>query len=742
MRKRVNNIHFVGVGGSGMSGIAEVLVNLNYNVSGSDINDSPVAERLRQAGVRVVIGHHIENIKGTDVVVVSTAIDKANPEVSGALEAGIPVIPRAEMLGELMRFQQGIAVAGTHGKTTTTSLVSAILIAGELDPTFVVGGLINGAGVNAKLGQGDYLVAEADESDASFLNLKPEMAIVTNIDEDHMVTYEGDLGTLKKTFVTFLQNLPFYGLAVLCEDDANVRSIRDQIHKPMLSYGLSKESDYRAYDLSQSGQIMHFKVARPNKDIDLDIELSIPGEHNVLNATAAIAIASHLGVSDSAIVKGLKEFQGVGRRFQVLGDIKLNDKIVTVVDDYAHHPVELNATLTAARGCWDDRRLVAVFQPHRYSRTYDLFDDFVTVLAEQQDLLLCDVYPAGEQPISGATGQALSQAIRVRGASNPVFVPEIDDLANVLAPLVQDGDVILTMGAGSIGKAIKQLFEQNSMMEGKLMPSVTPISASAREQFGKVAVLMGGVSSEREVSLLSGAQVLKGLQAKGVDAHGVDATPENIGELKVLGFDRVFIVLHGRWGEDGVVQGALQSIGLPYTGSGVLGCALSMDKVRTKQVWQSLGLPTAKYRVLRSQADLSGLIEELSLPLFLKPAREGSSVGVGKVTTESELLDAYKSAAQVGDDVLAEQFIAGAELSVTILKGEALPSVRMSTENEFYDYEAKYQSDDTQYFCPAGIEDQLEQNIGALALSAFEALDCSVWGRVDVMLDAQSRHYC
>ena len=460
MRNRVNNIHFVGVGGSGMSGIAEVLVNLNYSVSGSDIADGPVTKRLRNAGINVVIGHHIDNIKGSDVVVVSTAIDKSNPEVSGAIEAGIPVIPRAEMLGELMRFQQGIAVAGTHGKTTTTSLVSAILIAGELDPTFVVGGLINGAGVNAKLGEGDYLVAEADESDASFLNLKPEMAIVTNIDEDHMVTYGGDLDTLKKTFVTFLQNLPFYGLAVMCEDDANVRSIRAQIHKPMVSYGLSSESDYRAYDLQQTGQVMRFMVARPNRADDLPIELSIPGEHNVLNATAAIAIASHLGVSDDAIQAGLSGFQGVGRRFEVLGDVQFNDKTVTVVDDYAHHPVELNATLTAARECWKDRRLVAVFQPHRYSRTYDLFDDFVTVLAEQQDLFLCDVYPAGESPVSGATGQALAQAIRVRGTSTPVFVSELDELATVMSPLVQDGDVILAMGAGSIGKAIKQFYEK------------------------------------------------------------------------------------------------------------------------------------------------------------------------------------------------------------------------------------------------------------------------------------------
>ena len=458
MRKRVKNIHFVGVGGSGMSGIAEVLVNSKYRVSGSDIAESPVTDRLRSAGVNVVIGHHVDNIKNSDVVVVSSAIDQTNPEVSGALASGIPVIPRAEMLGELMRFQQGIAVAGTHGKTTTTSLVAAILIAGGLDPTFVVGGLINSEGANAKLGGGEYLVAEADESDASFLNLKPEMAVVTNIDEDHMITYQGDLGTLKKTFVAFLQNLPFYGLAVLCEDDENVQSIRDQIHKPVVTYGFSESSDYRAVDVSQSGARMTFTVLRPQADSNLTIELAMPGNHNVLNALAAIAIASHLEVADAAIVNGLADFQGIGRRFQIFGDVQFFGKHLTLVDDYAHHPVEVAATLTAARGCWPGRRIVAVFQPHRYSRTYDLFDDFVQVLADQQDLLLCEVYPAGEQPISGATGKALCQAIRVRGASNPIFVADIDDLQSVLEPLLLDGDVILTMGAGSIGKASKQLF--------------------------------------------------------------------------------------------------------------------------------------------------------------------------------------------------------------------------------------------------------------------------------------------
>ena len=465
MHKRVKNIHFVGVCGSGMSGIAEVLVNSGYRVSGSDINDGPVAQRLRTAGITVNIGHHIDNVQSSDVVVVSSAIDQSNPEISAAMKAGTPVIPRAEMLGELMRFQQGIAVAGTHGKTTTTSLVAAILIAADLDPTFVVGGLINAAGANAKLGQGDYLVAEADESDASFLNLKPEMAVVTNIDADHMITYNGDLDVLKQSFVTFLQNLPFYGLAVLCEDDANVCTIRDQVHKPIVSYGCGDASDYKVHSINQVGTNLDFKVRRPNNPQDLQISLPIPGQHNALNATAAIAVATHLGVSDEAIVDGLKTFGGVGRRFEILGDFNLAGHSVTLVDDYAHHPVELQATLTAARDSWPDRRLIAIFQPHRYSRTYDLFDDFVTTLADQRDLLICEVYPAGEEPVSGASGQDLCQAIRVRGTSSPIFVPDVADLAGVLTPLINEDDVLLTLGAGSIGKASRQLFEHASVLE-------------------------------------------------------------------------------------------------------------------------------------------------------------------------------------------------------------------------------------------------------------------------------------
>lgn len=458
MKNRVNKVHFIGIGGSGMSGIAEVLINLGYAVSGSDIADGPDAQRLRRAGAEVMIGHHASNIENTDVVVVSSAIDESNPEIISAKSLGVPVIPRAEMLGELMRFQQGIAVAGTHGKTTTTSLVASILVAAGMDPTFVVGGLINSAGVNAKLGRGDYLVAEADESDASFLNLKPEMAVVTNIDEDHMNTYHGDLEELKKTFVTFLQNLPFYGLAVLCTDNENILSIRDRVHKPVVSYGLNDEADYRISNLQQEGARTRFTINRKIKKDAVEVDLALPGVHNALNATAAVAIASHLGVSNEAIQQGLSDFEGVGRRFEILGDVTFNGKDITLVDDYAHHPVELDATLKAARKCWPQRRLVAVFQPHRYSRTNDLFDDFVAVLADQADLIISEVYPAGEEPITGATGQSLCQAIRVRGSTNPIFLSQIENLQSVLEPYVMQGDVVLTMGAGTIGKVAKSFY--------------------------------------------------------------------------------------------------------------------------------------------------------------------------------------------------------------------------------------------------------------------------------------------
>ncbi|MDD2722932.1 MAG: UDP-N-acetylmuramate--L-alanine ligase [Methylovulum sp.] len=453
----VERIHFVGIGGTGMSGIAEVLSNLGYQVSGSDIKDSAVTQRLADLGVGIIIGHSRDNVLNADVVVVSSAIDRSNPEVDEAYLNRIPVIPRAEMLAELMRFRFGIAVAGTHGKTTTTSLTASILAEGGLDPTFVIGGRLNSAGSNAKLGLGHYLVAEADESDASFLYLQPMIAIVTNIDQDHMATYQNSYQRLKETFIEFLHHLPFYGLAVLCLDDDGIKEILPDISKPVTTYGVDEEADVRAIDIHQDGMHTSFTVLRRGGLPDLAVTLNMPGWHNMLNALAAIAVATKLDVDDAAIIKSLGAFKGVGRRFQINGDIALGNGKLTLVDDYGHHPREIAATLEALRQAWPTRRSIVIFQPHRYTRTRDLFEDFVHVLSTVDVLILMDVYSAGEAAIPGADGRALSRAIRVRGQVDPVFVENREELPSILAGIARADDVILTMGAGNVGAIAAQL---------------------------------------------------------------------------------------------------------------------------------------------------------------------------------------------------------------------------------------------------------------------------------------------
>ena len=453
MKHKVKNIHFVGIGGSGMSGIAEVLCNLGYTVSGSDLADNATTRRLAALGIRVFTGHAAENVCDADAVVVSTAVKADNPEVQAARLRKLPLVPRAQMLAELMRFKQGIAVAGTHGKTTTTSLVASILAEGGLDPTFVIGGRLNAAGANARLGSGDYLVAEADESDASFLFLSPVISIITNIDADHMETYGQDFGRLKQAFVDFVQRLPFYGVAVLCTDDASVREIVPQISKQVVSYGLLPGANVRAENIvAQDGQ-MRFDCIRVNGSTTrFPVTLNLPGVHNVLNALAAIAVASEVGVTDAAIVKALAEFKGVGRRFQRYGEIPLaSGGSFTLVDDYGHHPVEMKATLAAARGAFPGRRLLLAFQPHRFSRTRDCFEDFVGVLSSVDALLLGEVYAAGEAPIVAADGRSLARAVRVAGKVEPVFVEDISQMPQAILDSARDGDVVMTMGAGSIG---------------------------------------------------------------------------------------------------------------------------------------------------------------------------------------------------------------------------------------------------------------------------------------------------
>ncbi|MBT8145956.1 MAG: UDP-N-acetylmuramate--L-alanine ligase [Gammaproteobacteria bacterium] len=456
--RRIRTIHFVGIGGAGMCGIAEVLLNQGYKISGSDIKVSDNTERLAGLGAEIFIGHQAGNVEHADVVVYSSAVTDTNPEMKAARELGKPIIARAEMLSELMRYRHGIAIAGTHGKTTTTSLLASIFAAENLDPTFVIGGLLNSSGTNAKLGESRYLVAEADESDASFLHLQPMVAVVTNIDEDHMATYEGDFDKLKNYFVEFLHNLPFYGLAVLCIDDPIVAEILPRISRPILTYGFSEQADFQITELKQHQQHTEFTVMRPEGLAKLKFSLNMPGRHYALNATAAIVVATDEGVSDAAMMDGLNNFSGVGRRFEILGEFPVaGNGMAMLVDDYGHHPREVAATISAIRAGWPDRRLVMVYQPHRYSRTKDLYEDFVEVLSELDVLLMLEVYSAGEQKIAGADSKSLCRSIRLRGQVDPVYVQKLEELPLLLGSLLQDGDIVVTQGAGSVGALASQL---------------------------------------------------------------------------------------------------------------------------------------------------------------------------------------------------------------------------------------------------------------------------------------------
>ncbi|MEP5566910.1 MAG: UDP-N-acetylmuramate--L-alanine ligase [Halioglobus sp.] len=463
--RRVRRIHMIGVGGTGMSGIAEVLVNLGYQVAGSDLRESPVTERLRDKGVEVFVGHRADNVGAADVVVSSSAVDESNPEVAAARDARIPVVPRAEMLAELMRYRHGIAVAGTHGKTTTTSLIANVFAEAGLDPTFVIGGLVNSVGSNAQLGASRFLIAEADESDASFLHLQPMVTVVTNIEADHMDTYGGDFSVLRRTFLEFLHNLPFYGVAVLCIDDPVIRELLPEVSRQVITYGFADDADFRIGEMERNGLTTNFTVHRPSGEA-LPITLNMPGQHNVLNAAATVAVACDEGLEDAAIQAGLAGFTGVGRRFTRMGELQLSAGSALLVDDYGHHPTEVRATLDSARQAWPERRVVMIYQPHRYTRTRDLYEDFVSVLSRCDVLILLEVYSAGEETISGADSRSLTRSIRQRGQIEPIFAESIDDVPQILSSVIEAGDVVITQGAGNIGALSKDLavmsFEQGA----------------------------------------------------------------------------------------------------------------------------------------------------------------------------------------------------------------------------------------------------------------------------------------
>ena len=458
--RRVKRIHFVGIGGAGMGGIAEVLLNEGYEISGSDIGENQVVKRLSALGASIVIGHKAENVAEASVIVVSTAINSDNPELVAAKELRIPVVRRAEMLAELMRFRHGIAIAGTHGKTTTTSLIASIFAQGQLDPTFVIGGLLNSAGTNARLGRSRYLIAEADESDASFLHLQPMVSVITNIDEDHMETYQGDFEKLKDTYIEFLHNLPFYGLAVVCIDNPVVRELLPRISRKVITYGFSEDADIRAVNFKQNGSVSHFTVEVAGNE-PLEMSVNLPGQHNVLNALAGVAVAKDEGVNDDAICQALTEFEGIGRRFEQLSNLSTDAGKMVLIDDYGHHPSEVKATVKAMRQGWPEKRLVMVFQPHRFSRTRDLYEDVVEVLSEVDCLFLLDVYGAGEAPIPSADSKSLARSIRQRGQIEPVYVSDADQLPELLAAQLQDNDMVITQGAGSIGVVARNLAEHS-----------------------------------------------------------------------------------------------------------------------------------------------------------------------------------------------------------------------------------------------------------------------------------------
>ena len=466
--RRIRRVHFVGIGGAGMNGIAEVLVNQGFDVSGSDLQKSRATQHLKKLGVKVFIGHKAEQIEGVDVLVVSTAVPASNPEVVAARAARVPVVPRAEMLAELMRFKRGIAVAGTHGKTTTTSLVASLLAEAGMDPTFVIGGVLNAWGSNARLGQGEYLLAEADESDGSFLLLQPTIALITNIDRDHLESYENSFENLKKAFLEFLQHLPFYGAAILCVDDPEVEALIPQVTRAVVTFGLSEAADIRATDLQQQGRNMSFRVHLPQPSEPLDVTINLPGLHNVRNALGAIAVAWEIGLEVGAVVDCLREFKGVGRRFAEIGELSLDHGSVHAIEDYGHHPSELEATIAAAREGWPDNRIVAVFQPHRYTRTAKLFDEFSRVLSEADIVVLTDIYSAGEATIEGIDSAALCRSIRVRGKVDPVLVPDVEELVTALPSLLQDGDLVLLMGAGSIERVAQTLRDSGFNARGEV----------------------------------------------------------------------------------------------------------------------------------------------------------------------------------------------------------------------------------------------------------------------------------
>ena len=729
--KGIHNIHFVGIGGAGMSPLAKILLLLGYKVSGSDQGSSPIIEELVRLGARVwTDGQHAENVRGADAIVVSSAIPYDNSEVIAAWDLRIPKLHRSDINAALVNEYEGIAVAGSHGKTTTTSMIGVTLDRVGVSPTIIVGGEVPDLGTNAKLGTGRYLVSEADESDGSFLKLRPHIAVVTNVEDDHMDHY----GTMEKiiaAFHTFVDQVDEDGTAILCFENEILRQIARETKRCVISYAIDTEADYRAADIETHGSIISFTVFERGTELGR-ISLNIPGRHNVLNALACIAVARLADVAFAQIQDALAGFHGAKRRFQTKG----KERGVWVVDDYAHHPTEIAVTLAAARQT-NPSRLVCVFQPHRYSRTQLLREEFGACFAAADLLILTDVYAAGETPIPGISGETLMEEVAKQTGQDAVYLPERADLERYLAQHVRAGDLVITMGAGNILEVGEALVEQ--LKAG---------TAATGEQ--PIVVIMGGPSTEAEVSRRSGGAILDALRAKGYPAIGMELEPQNFAEeIQKIHPAIVFNALHGKYGEDGVLQGTLDMLGIPYTGSGVRAAALTMDKMTAKRIFRAEGIATPRFRCIhageRDVYTAERIRTEFDLPLVVKAPEQGSSIGVYIVTREEDLQPAIDEAFSYGNEVLVEEFIHGRELTVAVwgtpASAEALPVIEITTASGRYDYESKYTPGASTHIVPAEISAECTAAVKELSVRAFQACGCAGVARVDVMLSDTGEPY-
>ena len=729
--KGIHNIHFVGIGGAGMSPLAKILLLLGYNVSGSDQGTSPIIEELVRLGARVwTDGQRAENVRGADAIVVSTAIPYDNPEVIAAWDLRIPKLHRSDINAALVNEYDGIAVAGSHGKTTTTSMIGVTLDRVGVSPTIIVGGEVPDLGTNAKLGTSRYLVSEADESDGSFLKLRPHVAVVTNVEDDHMDHY----GTMEKiiaAFRTFIDQVDEDGTAILCFENEILQKLAAETKRRVISYAIDREADYRAADIEAHGSIISFTVFERGVELGR-VSLNIPGRHNVLNALACIAVARLAGGEFAQIQDALAGFHGAKRRFQTKG----KERGVWVVDDYAHHPTEIAVTLTAARAT-NPKRLICVFQPHRYSRTNLLRAEFGACFAAADLLLLTDVYAAGEAPIPGVSGETLMEEVAKQTGQDAVYLPDRADLERYLAQHVRAGDLVITMGAGNILEVGETLVEQ--LKNGTAGVGERPI-----------VVVMGGPSTEAEVSRRSGTAILEALRSKDYPAVGMELVPTTFAEeIQKLNPAIVFNALHGKYGEDGILQGTLDMLGIPYTGSGVRAAALTMDKLSAKRIFRAEGIRTPRFLCIHAGKHDANIAErirtEFGLPVVVKAPEQGSSIGVYIVTRAEDLQSAIDEALSYGSEVLIEEFIRGRELTVVVwgtpTDAEALPVIEITTTSGRYDYASKYTPGASAHIVPAELSAECTAAVQDLAVRAFCACGCTGVARLDVMLGEEGEPY-